>query len=111
MKEAVDDAMDGAVIGAGRQDDASGFRVDAWSEALAIVASHYRLSTSVQSAKFAAMWQAEGSDAERIRTLARGTGLRVRFAEPSSVAYGRTPARGGATAQRRAGGGHRDQPG
>lgn len=86
MKEAVDDAMEGAVVGAGRQDDASGFRVDAWSEALAVVASHYRLSTSAQSAKFAAMWQAEGSDAERIRTLARGTGLRVRFAEPSSVA-------------------------
>jgi ATP-binding cassette subfamily C protein LapB len=65
---------------------AAALDLEGWSEALALVARHYRLSVSAQNARVAALWQGEAGDAERIRTVARSVGLRVRFAEPGAFA-------------------------
>lgn len=69
------------------------FRADAWLEALRHVAQHYRIPVSVENARLASQWEGEKRDDERIRTLARATGLRVRLVDDSafSVTSGRLP--------------------
>ena len=69
------------------------FGVAPWIEAFGHIAQHYRLPTSSETAKLASLWQSERSEQERIRTLARGAGLGVRFVAPDAVALtsGRLP--------------------
>jgi ATP-binding cassette subfamily C protein LapB len=59
--------------------------IDSWLELLGRVARHYRLPVSEQRARLAAQWNLGGDDEARIRTLARATGLTVRFASAGSV--------------------------
>ena len=59
--------------------------IDGWLELLGRVARHYRLPVSEQRARLAAQWDLGGDDETRIRTLARATGLTVRFAPPNEV--------------------------
>lgn len=61
------------------------FRIEAWVEAFHRVAQHYRLAVSSQSVKLSGLWQDGSNDTDRIRTLARGAGLGVRFAEPGDL--------------------------
>lgn len=63
---------------------ASTFRVDAWAEAFRHVARHYRLPVSTQNARIASLWESDRSDVDRIRTMARGVGLRVRLVGPAT---------------------------
>ncbi len=59
--------------------------IDSWLELLGRVARHYRLPVSEQRARLAAQWNLGGDDEARIRTLARATGLTVRFASAGAV--------------------------
>ena len=59
--------------------------IDGWLELLGRVARHYRLPVSEQRARLAAQWDLGVDDDTRIRTLARATGLTVRFAGPGEV--------------------------
>ncbi len=59
--------------------------IDGWLELLGRVARHYRLPVSEQRARLAAQWDLGGDDDARIRTLARATGLTVRFTAPRDV--------------------------
>ena len=59
--------------------------IDGWLELLGRVARQYRLPVSEQRARLAAQWDLGDDDDARIRTLARATGLTVRFAAPRDV--------------------------
>ncbi|MET0373258.1 MAG: type I secretion system permease/ATPase, partial [Rhizorhabdus sp.] len=59
--------------------------IDGWLELLGRVARHYRLPVSEQRARLAAQWEVGGDADTRIRTLARATGLTVRFVTPQEV--------------------------
>jgi ATP-binding cassette subfamily C protein LapB len=59
--------------------------IDGWLELLGRVARHYRLPVSEQRARLAVQWDLGVDDDTRIRTLARATGLTVRFAGPKDV--------------------------
>ena len=61
------------------------FRIEPWVEAFHQVSQHYRLAVSTQSVKLASLWQEGSGETDRIRTLARGAGLRVRFAAPEDL--------------------------
>ena len=61
-----------------------GFRPEPWIEAFRHVAQHYRLPVSAENTKLASLWQNERSDADRIRTLARCTGLSLHFVTPEA---------------------------
>ncbi|WP_260923444.1 type I secretion system permease/ATPase [Novosphingobium sp. 9] len=73
--------------------EAAEFRVDAWLEGFRHVAQHYRIPVSAENAKIASLWQGHSSTDERIRNLARGMGLRIRFADSKAFAVtsGRLP--------------------
>lgn len=59
--------------------------IDRWSEALAVVARHYRLPTASEQARRAGLWRRDADEEEQVRLLARGAGLRVRFLPPGEV--------------------------
>lgn len=59
---------------------------DLWLAALRHVATHYRLPLSIQSAALASAWDLEPDQRERIHNLARGVGLRIRFADAPDFA-------------------------
>ena len=61
------------------------FRIEPWVEAFHLVSQHYRLAVSTQSVKLTSLWQEGSGETDRIRTLARGAGLRVRFAAPEDL--------------------------
>lgn len=61
------------------------FPVARWLESMRLVARHYRLSSSVEGVRQAALADRGTSAAERIRSIARGMGLNVRFAAPSQI--------------------------
>lgn len=65
---------------------AQGLNLDAWIEALRYVGQHYRLPMSVQAARLSAKWSTLDDAREKIRELARTSGLSVKFADPKSVA-------------------------
>lgn len=87
----VSEAEEIVVSEADRKD--ADFRVDAWLEAFRHVAQHYRIPVSAQNARIAGLWATDKGDEERIRNLARGTGLRVRIAAVDGFAMtsGRLP--------------------
>ncbi|TWG99753.1 ATP-binding cassette subfamily C protein LapB [Mesorhizobium sp. J18] len=66
-------------------EQAAEFPTKGWIEALRHVAQHYRLPMSIQRAWLVARWSGLENDRARIRDLARGVGLRVKFAEPKTV--------------------------
>lgn len=55
------------------------FDADNWIEALRRVAQGYGLPASPQAAKLAGLWQKARDDRSRVKSLARGLGLRVQF--------------------------------
>ncbi|MGP7796932.1 type I secretion system permease/ATPase [Sphingomonas sp. CLY1604] len=59
--------------------------VDDWLDLMARVARHYRLPVSERRARLAAQWNLGGDEETRIRTLARATGLSVRFSAPQAM--------------------------
>jgi ATP-binding cassette, subfamily C, bacterial LapB len=71
------------VIGSATSEEPFGF--DAWLEAFRVVANSYGLPLSLERARLAERWQNDRSETARIRTLARGAGLQVRFAEPAKM--------------------------
>ncbi|MFN3433122.1 MAG: type I secretion system permease/ATPase [Sphingomonas sp.] len=64
---------------------ASASTVDGWLDLMARVARHYRLPVSERRARLAAQWEHGGDEEARIRTLARATGLSVRFSAPRAM--------------------------
>jgi ATP-binding cassette subfamily C protein LapB len=73
-----------ATVDAGNSEPAP-FQMEAWLEALRHIGQHYRLPMSAQSARQAAQWDARSSEREKIRTLARKVGLRVKFTTPREL--------------------------
>lgn len=65
--------------------DEAPFHIDAWLEAMRLVAKHYRLPMSMQAVRQAAAWDQKGDETEVVRGLARRTGLRVKFLDPSKA--------------------------
>ncbi|TVV76526.1 type I secretion system permease/ATPase [Sphingomonas solaris] len=59
--------------------------LDGWLELIGRVARHYRLPLSEQRARLAAQWEVGADEDARVRTLARASGLSVRFAGPNAV--------------------------
>jgi ATP-binding cassette subfamily C protein LapB len=59
--------------------------VEAWIEALRYVAQHYGLPMSAQAVRQAARWSMEESAADKIRSIARKVGLRVKFGSPDAI--------------------------
>lgn len=59
--------------------------IDRWSEALAIVARHYRLPTASEQTRRAGLWRRDADEEEQVRQLARGAGLRLRFLPPGEM--------------------------
>lgn len=59
--------------------------IEAWLEALRMVAQHYRLPMSTQSMRQAALWSRDVDERDTIRNLARRIGLRVKFDNPATV--------------------------
>ena len=56
-----------------------------WIDMMGQVARHYRMPFAEQRARLTALWQGEGDEEMRVRTLARASGLSVRFVAPASV--------------------------
>ncbi|MFS0849984.1 type I secretion system permease/ATPase [Novosphingobium panipatense] len=67
------------------EQDTRPFRGEAWTEAFLYVARHYRLSVSAQNARIAGLWESGKDPSERIRSMARGAGLRIRFAAQDAL--------------------------
>lgn len=63
------------------------FHAEPWIEAFGLVARHYRLPGPAQDSKLASLWKTGGDDTERIRVVARGAGLRVRFLTPGETKF------------------------
>lgn len=63
------------------------FRAEPWIEAFRLVARHYRMPGPAEDSKLASLWNDEADDAERIRTLARGSGLRIHFLPADDVKF------------------------
>lgn len=61
------------------------FHAAAWIEAFGLVARHYRLPGPTQDSTLASRWNAGSDDAERIRFIARGAGLRIRILPANEV--------------------------
>lgn len=55
------------------------FSAEPWVEAFRLVARHYRLPGPAEDSKLASLWKMGSNDDERIRVMARGAGLRIRF--------------------------------
>lgn len=64
------------------------FGAERWVEAFGLIASHYRLPGRAEDSKLASLWRMGDDDAERIRIVARGAGLRVRFLVPAETKFG-----------------------
>lgn len=58
---------------------------DAWLDILGQAARHYRLPLSEQRARLAALWDAAPDEEGRVRSVARATGLSVRFVDPAAA--------------------------
>lgn len=58
------------------------FPVEDWVAALRVIADYYRLPMSTQAATLAGRWADGETTQERLGSLARQLGLRVRFADP-----------------------------
>ncbi|MGK6355442.1 type I secretion system permease/ATPase [Sphingomonas sp. DT-207] len=57
---------------------------EAWLDILGQAARHYRLPSSAQEVRLAALWSSAGNERDRIRKIARATGLAIRFVEPQA---------------------------
>ena len=79
--EAVDEEVQTVEAGA---DDAAA-PIEAWLEALRMVAQHYQLPMSTQAVRQAALWSRDDDEKETIRGLARRIGLRVKFNDPDTI--------------------------
>lgn len=62
-----------------------GPRMEAWIEALRVIAQHYRLPMSTQSVRQAVFWGQEDDEREIVRGLARRVGLRIKFDHPAKI--------------------------
>ncbi len=59
--------------------------LSAWLDIFALAARHYRLPVSPQHARLAALWQQQGDEGERMRAIARASGLSVRIRDAGVV--------------------------